>query len=251
MIKTKLMAGRDNTLPYVNSSNNLVGTCSALKHFFCKNGVGLVTDTVTDAVGKVISAVDTIGHFATTGNYFAATLSIASECHASSPAWSTLGTADVLMVVAAQPTAAATNMIRFQAGTTTAGSHGVMVVANTAGTGASAIADGVAAPTLGAVSAVTNGEDLTLIAAFDRNSATGGMVRKCKTTIASAASNTPTDITTAQASIVPSAEITLRGNIYGAAIFAFPSGLPLNWEAKAKWMAEQWKSGSFVFPNGW
>jgi hypothetical protein len=101
--------------------------------------------------------------------------------------------------------------------------------------------------TLGALSVDTT---YSLFLGIDRNSATGGKPRRYTTTIASKTQQN-IDITSVQAAMTLPSIGGLKGLLFGAGMFVFPTGLPPDWEEQALWMADQWKAGIYAFPDSW
>lgn len=258
MIKTHAMAireidsgGAGSNLPYINSTNELVGSCSSLKAFFCEYGVtvGATYTTIASAIGDYsISALN--ASVSVTNNRI--TTDFAAVANAGDTL--TIGaTDDWLILVAGEPKSTTTNRLVFSfTGSSTAV---IRTTTNVANATLSVLDDTPTTVTCAAIGAATNDQTYTIYTKCDRSSATGVSRNRNQTTVASIATPTTADATALTTTItldISSGSVIFSGAIAAAAIFVFPSGtLPANVDAMAKWMGAQWAAGNYVLPNGW
>lgn len=262
MIKTLAMALRETdalttgtTIPHINSSNALVGTCNPLKLFLCPYGlsnVGTINARLNNAVG--VTSIF-IGSDATlTSNMIVPS----TGYKAADGAMTELNigaTDDVLIVAAGQQSSA--NSFRFDIADTADGATSIALLAlrnNVAGTGQCIITDDASAHTvsLTALSAATAATDQIYAVAFDRSA--NGKAHRDSGTVASIATQTTSIATVTGALTFASAapSIFMFGKYYAVAMFKFTAGtLPSDWEAQVSWMGANWILGNYVVPPAW
>lgn len=238
--------------PSVNSSNELVGNCDNLKHFWCVHGAastGAGTGTVTDAIASVVVEDAASGYFAVNSGNFDIAASIAAPA---SGTITTIGTKDVLAVVSGQGlnTGAATVMVLTNGASAT--QEVFKMLDADAGTNQKmTICDDAAVTTVStaALSVLTASTDYYWIGAVDRSSSTGGHYLRYTSAMAVDDSDVDVDFTSVNEAVA-NTQIAMSGKIYGAALFTFDA-LPPDWKWQALYMADQWRQGNYVFPVSW
>lgn len=262
MIKTRAMAireinagGEGSNLPYINSSNELVGTCSSLEMFFCPHGatVGASRTQIASAVGPYIfdNTNASISISATRMTANAATFGILGVTSPTDDL--VIGTTDDILVIVSGEAHSSGADLEFTFSSGLGGSIGAK-----ADNPAAAYSWSDNTPTsvsmLALGSATTASQTYTTYVKCDRSSATG-LSRNCnQTTTASIQTPITANATSlsAQITIDDATGMTMRGAIAACGLFVFPAGtLPNNVDAMARWMGAQWAAGNYVLPYGW
>jgi hypothetical protein len=261
-IKTLAMAAREaaaNTgsgdLPYVNSSNELVGTCSALKMFFCEHGYSntagssaRLTSPVPAGGTLYATALDTV--LSVASNRMVLNASGANVATLSAAPFTMAAADDLLIIIAGQCVTTGTipTSIILTSGTTSADIRMVSSVANGAGT-SDQTDDAGLTPTAGVDHVVWQSWDRSVGAAGLHRNRNQGTVATTATEVTGTTNNATGTLTFDAASL-----LALRGTNAGMGVFVFPAGtMPANATVNslANWMGHQWLAKNYVFPRGW
>lgn len=251
MIKTLKMGVRDSSLPYINSSNELVGTCDALEMFFCQDSISIdgSFSTLTSPVNSYSVTMASAGVVQTTNRF---SMNAANFSWDTGATGFTIGTTDDALVVASGEAYTGTGSLIFRLVGATGSALGLAT--NSSNSTLTIIDDTPTTVTCAAIGSSTAGQTYTCYTILDHSSATGVSRERNQTTAASIATPTTANATSLTTTMTfdQSDTITFRGDFAAVGVFLFPAGtLPSNAQAMARWMGAQWAAGNYVLPKGW
>ena len=232
--------------------NELVGTMSPLKHFWCVEGVtgsGTEDFSIVDAIAG-LTFVDTSGNSTGDAETFKCHVPATSGAYSSGELEAIPTTTDVLMIM--HGSNESNGIVSLKLGENTANAGRIHLLANTTGTVKSTTSDSAdtAFQDAAALAAFTAGDDHTFIYSFDQSGM--ALTHKYQDSIASEDTTTGVNVSTCADIPLSIDDGILAGNFYAASVFYFAdNGLPADYISQSLWMGKLAEQGIFVFPKHW